>query len=38
MKQITNGGTSVPVTVVDKDTEQQKVAVGYGDAVKLLKV
>lgn len=38
MQNLTNGGMSVPVTVVDKGTANQKVAVGYDDAAKLLKL
>lgn len=38
MQNLTNGGMSVPVTVVDKGTPKQKVAVGYDDAAALLKL
>lgn len=38
MQNLTNGGMSVPVTVVDKGTAQQQVVVGYNDAATLLKV
>jgi glutaredoxin 3 len=38
MQQMTNGGTSVPVTVVDKGTPKQQVAVGFDGAVSLLKL
>lgn len=38
MQEVTNGGTSVPVIVVDKGTPKQKVAVGFDDAMTLLKL
>ncbi|PJA67968.1 NrdH-redoxin [Candidatus Peregrinibacteria bacterium CG_4_9_14_3_um_filter_49_12] len=38
MQEVTNGGTSVPVTVIDKGTPKQQVAVGFDDAMALLKL
>ncbi|OIO55445.1 hypothetical protein AUJ46_01330 [Candidatus Peregrinibacteria bacterium CG1_02_54_53] len=38
MQEATNGGTSVPVTVIDKGTPKQQVAVGFDDAMALLKL
>ena len=38
MQNLTNGGMSVPVTVMDKGTPTQKVVVGYDGAAKLLKL
>jgi len=38
MQNLTHGGMSVPVTVVDKGTPKQKVVVGYDDAAALLKL
>lgn len=38
MQNLTNGGMSVPVTVIDKGTPKQKVAIGYDDAAKILDI
>jgi len=38
MQNLTNGGMSVPVTVVDKGTPKQQVAVGFDSALSLLKL
>ncbi|PIR49908.1 NrdH-redoxin [Candidatus Peregrinibacteria bacterium CG10_big_fil_rev_8_21_14_0_10_54_7] len=38
MQEVTNGCTSVPVTVIDKGTPKQQVAVGFDDAMALLKL
>lgn len=36
MRQLSGGAMSVPVTVINKGTENQKVAVGYPDSVKAI--
>jgi glutaredoxin len=38
MQAFTDGGTSVPVTVVDRGTPGQKVAVGFDDALRILEL
>jgi len=36
MLQLTGGGMGVPVTVFNKGTEQQKLTVGFSDAIRVL--